>query len=134
MRKSDLIWIFLLVVAISSVIHYLSRKKVDDQLTICRENEKKMATALELYSTDNFGRYPHDVSQMVPRYLKEIPVCPGADPTTARYIYRGTTCPDSFSIYCEGLNHQPSIGTPNYPRYDDNSGFVESEAKSEHSN
>lgn len=41
---------------------------------------RSVATALELYSTDNTGIYPSELGQLVPKYLKELPpvVAPGA--------------------------------------------------------
>ena len=62
------------------------------QLTDCCTNLKNIGTAMEMYSTDFAGRYPHvgtwgsdkeplDLAILAPNYLSTIPTCP----TGARY-------------------------------------------------
>jgi len=45
-------------------------------LSACEENEKNIATALELYAVDNDGCYPTTLPMLTPKYLKTIPTCP----------------------------------------------------------
>lgn len=58
-----------------------------DDLTQCKSNLKNIGTAMEMYSTDCGGRFPHDASCLTPNYLKRIPTCPtvGSDTYTAGF-------------------------------------------------
>ncbi|GMU56623.1 MAG: hypothetical protein AMXMBFR33_57690 [Candidatus Xenobia bacterium] len=46
--------------------------------TACKSNLKNIATALEMFSTDNKGAYPPQLAGLTPNYLKMIPNCPVA--------------------------------------------------------
>lgn len=54
------------------------RARARGPFTACRSNLKNIGKALEMYSTDWDGHYPPELSTLVPTYLKEIPLCPGA--------------------------------------------------------
>ncbi len=95
-------------------------------LTSCKSNLKNIATALEMYSTDNGGRYPDSLEQLTPEYLKALPICPCAKRVTYSDGYRRHAQPDRFSVYCYGFNHESAgIHLPNYPRYYNEQGLVE---------
>ena len=95
-------------------------------LTACKSNLKNIATACEMYSTDNAGRYPHSLEQLTPQYLKALPSCPGAKRDTYSQAFRSQAQPDAFTICCYGLNHEESgINKPNYPRYGNVDGLTE---------
>ena len=53
------------------------RARAQGLLTSCKSNLKNSATALEMYSTDNAGRYPTGTSlatgAITPAYLKSAP-------------------------------------------------------------
>ena len=53
-------------------------------LTACKSNLKNLGTALELYSSDWSGRYPHDIHLVTPNYLKTVPTCPASTTLPAR--------------------------------------------------
>src|ERR1700722_14687830 len=68
------------------------RARAQGQLSSCESNEKNIGTAMEMYSTDNSGRYTtafagSGASGMTPNYLKVIPTCPsaGTDTYTASF-------------------------------------------------
>lgn len=93
------------------------------QLSQCKTNLKNIATGLEMYASDNWGRYPKRLETLVQqRYLKSLPTCPAA--RTVTYLdYRSTATPDSFSFSCTGENHwlawrADGKHRPNYPDYD----------------
>lgn len=44
--------------------------------TISVENIRALATALEFYAKDNGGKFPQELKQLIPNYLKSMPVCP----------------------------------------------------------
>jgi hypothetical protein len=117
MYRKDLLWLLLIPAVAAPLLNWRMEQKVDDDYTGCGSNLKCIATACEMYSTDNAGRYPHSLDKLVPLYLKEMRVCPGADPASHRYAYECAAIPDIFSICCQGLNHQPKIQVANYPQY-----------------
>jgi hypothetical protein len=55
----------------------------------CEDNCKKIGTALEMYSTDNSGRYPEKMDYLIPAYLSKIPDCPAAGKDTYSAGYQG---------------------------------------------
>lgn len=97
------------------------------RLNACRGNLRTLATALEMYSSDNGGRYPLRLAKLLcpgpdgKAYLCQIPTCPSAGRDTYRH-YRATTQPDDFSLYCQGDNHHQALGgranTRNLPSWD----------------
>lgn len=92
-------------------------------LTACKSNLKNIGTALEMYSTDNFGRYPPRLDYVTPNYVKVIPTCYYAGKMTYEYIYR--TDPDCYTTYCKGPYHENITGQANYPQYDSINGLLE---------
>ncbi len=93
------------------------------QLTLCKSNLKNTATALEMYATDNDGRYPGELAALTPNYLKNIPNCPSAQEDTYSFSYlrRG----EHFTLYCSGHNHAEANTPANYPQYSSLAGLVE---------
>jgi len=97
------------------------------QLTMCKSNCKNIATALEMYSSDNHGQYPATLEKLIPgNYLKVIPTCPAARRVT--YVYHRSNEPDSFRFACAGNNHARSYtgfstSSNNYPRYSAEEGL-----------
>ena len=99
-------------------------------LSACKSNCKNIATALEMYSSDNSGRYPSNLEKLVEgNYLKAIPTCPAAGRVTYRDYYC-TQSPDSFSFTCVGNNHAKSYtgfstSSTNFPQYSAESGLLD---------
>lgn len=95
------------------------------QLTACKSNEKNIATALEMYASDNGGKYPADLKPLTTgNYLRTIPTCPSASRDTYSESYRMQTAPDVFSFYCSGLNHSPMLPA-NLPGYNAERGLID---------
>lgn len=96
-------------------------------VTACKSNLKNIATAAEMYSTDNEGRFPPSIpGPLTPNYLRTLPTCPGAGVATYAEGYLAATDPDSYVIACFGVNHREvDIVAPHYPRYYSATGLVE---------
>lgn len=96
-----------------------------NQLLICQSNMKNIATALEMYSTDNKGNYPPYMESITPNYLKIIPTCPSARNSLAYTgSYHASVSPDAYSFCCAGSNHTSSSIPANYPLYDSQKGLI----------
>ncbi len=99
-------------------------------LTACKSNCKNIATALEMYSSDNGGQYPASLDELIPgNYLAKIPTCPAAGSVTYK-DYQRTQTPDSFSFTCVGNNHAKayngfSTSSNNFPQYSAESGLLD---------
>jgi prepilin-type N-terminal cleavage/methylation domain-containing protein len=91
------------------------RARAQGQLTACKSNMKNIGTAMEMYSSDNQGRYPTGITLITPNYLKTIPTCASAGNITYSYTY--TTVPDSYTAYCSGTYHKGMIAG-GFPQYD----------------
>lgn len=81
------------------------KARAQGQLTTCKVNLKNEATALEMYSVNNQGRYPAKLGMVTPNYLKVIPNCPAAQSYTVNQSL------DGFTLSCQGYNHR-AIGIP----------------------
>ena len=95
------------------------------QLTACKSNEKNIATALEMYASDNVGRYPGDLKPLMSgNYLRSIPTCPAAGKDTYSESYQVHATPDMFSFYCSGHNHGDLLPA-GYPQYNAEMGLID---------
>ena len=94
----------------------------------CMSNLKNYGTALEMYSTDNSGRYPTELNVLTPNYLKTLPTCPAARSDTYSQSYTSSVKPDVFTIFCAGKHHGPS---GNYPQYTSVEGLIVGDAGEE---
>ena len=94
-------------------------------VTACKSNLKSIATATEMYGSDNVGRYPTNISQLNPQYLKAIPTCPSIGATTYSKGFVTVSNPDAFTIYCSGNNHGGVGDSSNYPQYTSAQGLLE---------
>ncbi|MDQ7822115.1 MAG: prepilin-type N-terminal cleavage/methylation domain-containing protein [Candidatus Eremiobacteraeota bacterium] len=101
------------------------RARAQGQLTACKSNLKNIGTAMEMYSTDNQGRYPSAKTGVTPNYLKQIPTCASAGTDPYSYVY--TTVPDAYTTWCSGSYHTSVMGTSksSYPQYDAVQGLIE---------
>lgn len=102
----------------------ITRTKAENQWIACQSNLKNIATALEMYSTDNAGRYPTSLKQLAPDYLRSIPTCPAAGKDTYSSSYTSSQNPDAFTVYCSGNNHKDVDAGENYPMYNSDRGLT----------
>lgn len=92
-------------------------------LTACKSNCKNLATALEMYASDNEGGYPPHLGYLIRgSYLRRVPSCPRAGEETYSEAYVRSRQPDEFSFYCRGKHHEKDYrrfpGDPrNFPQY-----------------
>ena len=104
------------------------RAKDQGQFTHCKSNLKNLATALEMYSSDNGGRYPKRLEEVTPKYLKELPTCPAGQ--SAYSNYQSSQLPDAFSFSCVGNHHATvlkayGVLSDNFPAYTSERGLIE---------
>ncbi len=87
----------------------------------CQSNLKRIATALEMYATDNAGRYPQSLTQISPQYL-ELPQCPAASSDTYKAGYK-VGPGDKFQVCCLGESHNRAGVIPDHPSFDSEAGL-----------
>ena len=110
------------------------KARAQGQLTACKSNCKNLATALEMYSSDNGGRYPAATNFALlltgGNYLKLVPTCPAAGANTYGALYTSQTTPDTFSFFCSGNNHAKAYtgfsgNAAGFPQYSAESGLLD---------
>jgi hypothetical protein len=100
----------------------IQRARARDQYAMCRRNEMRIGTALEMYSTEFQGRYPPRLALLLPKYLTDIPTCPAGGRDTYSDGYRcasvnsdgrghGYGC-DAYTVVCLGGNHPIGVPAP----------------------
>lgn len=105
------------------------RAKAQESLTRCMSNIKNIATALEMFATDNFGDYPQTLDILTNpinsgegRYILKLPHCPACGKD---YIYEKDQ--NIFELKCGGFNAHIDteyIGKGYYPAYIPTLGFI----------
>lgn len=100
------------------------RARGQGQFVACESNLKNIGTALEMYSTDNMGRYPTSLKQLTPDYLRSIPTCPAAGNDTYSSSYTSSKNPDAYTFCCSGKNHTNEGAGENYPQYNSMQGLI----------
>jgi hypothetical protein len=101
------------------------RAKAQGQVTACKSNLRNIGVALEMYATDNRGRYPDTLAKLTPNYLKAIPTCPAAGRDTYSEGYTSTATPDTYAFCCKGYYHKAAGYEPDFPRYNSTEGLIE---------
>ena len=104
--------------------------RAQGQLTACKSNCKNLATALEMYSSDNKGLYPINLDPLVTgNYLRTIPTCPTVGRVTYT-DYMSFKKHTSFRFSCVGNNHAKAYSGlsgrfDNFPSYDAENGLLD---------
>ena len=107
------------------------RARSQGQLTACKSNLKNIGTALEMWSTDNYGKYPDSLQKLTPDYLKTIPQCPAAGTVTYRAFFgpkaKGNEggYADFYYVECAGSHHKPVSAEADLPAYSSVVGLIE---------
>ena len=135
-KKIHWIWNALIVAGIVVILGMilvpnLIHRGCGGLLTACKSNLKNIGTGLEMYSTDYSGRYPRNLNQLTPNYLKTLPECPQAGYVTYRADF-GLSAPhnteqfeDYYFVECTGDTHGSYGYPPNFPAYTSILGLVE---------
>ena len=100
-----MIVIAIIAILAAILIPNFIRARSQSQLAACESNMKNVATALEMYSTDNNGIYPTGTGTVLPtgtnwsNYMRTNPSCPT---NSSQYLYRTTgpssSTPTNYSI------------------------------------
>jgi len=120
-----MIVITLLGILIAILVPNFIRARTKSNFVACQSNLKNIATALEIYSSENQGHYPPAFNNLVPLFLKSPPVCPAISAPTYIGSYNVGTLPDIFTIYCQSSAHTPLLISPNYPQWCSISGLID---------
>lgn len=87
----------------------------------CKGNLKNIGTALEMYCTDNNGRYPPTMALLRPEYLRSVPTCPHSRwSRSTDYVAVTGSNPDLYTVVCTG-SHPDRY----YPQYTSVTGLIE---------
>jgi len=94
------------------------------QLIMCMASMKNIATGLEMYATDNGGRYPASLSKLTPAYLKTLPRYKSSKGEFGyEQGYKVMAGGKSYVFTCTG-GAFTSINVPaGYPRYTPENGI-----------
>ena len=126
-------WLLLVVGVVvflfCSLLPNFLKARARGQLTACKSNLKNIATALEMYASDNTGQYPKSLDGLFPKsYLRRIPSCPSSG-TDHDYTYEVTTKPDNFSMTCKGDHANAYKGfnadPHGFPQYHSEQGLLD---------
>jgi general secretion pathway protein G len=131
-----MIVVAIIAILVSIVVPNFIRARAQAQTAACEANLKEIATAIELYQTDN-DQYPASgtvdgTNTALQPYLKQIPVDPVAGP--GQYYTYTVTNPDtgtaSYVIVCPGT-HDPATlqnisqgTTDTHIQYSSQAGFA----------
>ncbi len=90
----------------------------------CIQNERAIASALEIYRTD-FSRYPNALGTIFSeKYLNQRPVCPsngaGYEP-----MYSVDQSIHAYTVGCPGIHFKVLKISPGYPQYSSSAGVLE---------
>lgn len=140
--KRDAMWVLVIVVVVAigaGLAGWWKQKTDRDNLTRCKSNLKILATAIEMYTSDNMGRSPLDLVKgpgsgpttplrlpqaVVPKYLTVIPTCRAAGTDTYTGSAWGACGPDAYTIVCGGHHHAGAGQGENYPQYTSFQGLI----------
>lgn len=125
-----LIFLGMLALLAALVVPSFLRRQAQGRWSACAKSGlHNVGVALEMYSNDHDGRYPDELSQLTPKYLTKVPVCPKSEVgyvyKTGRVGYNTDGHIDKYYlIYCE--EGHPDVGCPvGYPKYDPELGLIE---------
>lgn len=129
-RKGFTLIELMIVIAIIAILAAILvpnfiRARAQGQVTACKSNLKNIGTALEMYSTDNAGRFPTGLTKLTPNYLKVIPTCPSIGSDTYTTGFSSTSNPDAYTVVCSGTQHTGVGLAANYPQYTSTQGLIE---------
>ena len=98
----------------------------------CEENLNKLQAELRVYASENRGLYPSSLGDL---RGGQLPSCPSSSCLRnqereirryryqTNYVYKSSTRPPAFTVYCEGLNHEREEIPANFPRVTSRKGL-----------
>jgi len=87
------------------------------KLTACKSNLQNIATGLHVYASEYDSLFPNELGNLIPNYMKAIPLCPATKTITYTAGYEVNYTLTSFTLSCHGTNH-PTVGMgANEPYY-----------------
>lgn len=110
---------------VAKALEELAASKAQGMLSACCSNLLNIGTALEMWASDNGGRYPESVAQVAPKYLLQFPTCPESGTDTYSASYRRGTEPDWFQLRCDG-DHSVAGKEKGLPAYTSAFGVIQS--------
>lgn len=106
--------IVMVIVAVLAMLILPSyvRARSRGRLSACETNLRNVASALEVYSTENGKHFPTALTDLAPTYIQSVPTCPSAGNGTA-YIqgFTSKTNPSAYTLSCKGAWHR-DLGLP----------------------
>lgn len=121
--------IFILCCIAFLTLNFLKEKQTAERNSNylgCTFNMCKIEKGLARYKKEHKGKYPKKLSQLVPKYLKQIPECPIAHRDTYSESYIAIEHPQTYFFCCSGKNH---IGPKNTPQCISDLSFFSSKAE-----
>ena len=106
----------------------LTESRAQNHLLACKSNLKNIGTALEMWASDNGGKYPDSVEKLTPDYLRVIPTCPAAKADTyssTYHLFERDGQDQTYEVYCKGHHHAEAGMDEDYPRYNGYDGLIE---------
>jgi hypothetical protein len=81
-------------------------------MTTDKANLKMIAVGLEDYAVEHDGKYPDHLPQLVPQYIKALPVVPGGDGTGAYDYHHPASLPGdaAYEIWDDGSMDPTTFG------------------------
>lgn len=96
--------------------------------TKCKENLKKIHTALEEFKNRTGGKYPKSLGEMAGLTIDELPVCPLSGMEMYGFSYKTDEKRENYTIYCIGYHHAGLGVEENYPQYSSINGLMRSKS------
>lgn len=136
-RALILVVIFFALVAFMGILYqHVIRPQPIVLLGHCKGNLLDvLSPALEKYRSEHNGQYPGTLTTLVPRYLKELPVCPATTLEVLGYHLTGFGGKDTYSpgysvehkgtsyeLHCSGNYHSRAGEPPDRPALSSGSG------------
>lgn len=116
--------IVLAIVAILAAILFpiLMRARLKSYHAACLQNERNLATALEIYANDKKHVYPESLDELLSRdgtapYIQHIESCP-SNFASYRLGYSVSDDRSEYTLSCPGIHQQqlPGVVAHNYPQ------------------
>lgn len=105
-RRKRVLWILVALFGLQQVVGWVAGTM------LCSRSMKSVTTYVEMYATDNSGRYPKRLA-----FHHRCPVCLTA------YQYSSTAMPDSYKLRCTGWHFGMAGFRQGYPHYSSMDGW-----------